>query len=139
MGRLAGPISRTAQLRLDATQREIELQRRYIASITPLAYPSSRRRQAALLWLVFEERGLVIGRRNRPPLTADMRALLAKRYLRLRRQPPVYVSEPERLPGIGRYNLLSLTPGGEAALVRMKVPEIDRIYILRALYTGVLQ
>jgi hypothetical protein len=124
---------------VDAIEREVVRHHQYVQSVTPLAHPPARRRQAALLWLVSQERGFIVGRRDCPPLTADMRVLIAKGHLRLQRRPSIYVSRAEKRLGIGRFNLITATSSGEATLTKMSVPDTDRIYIVRAFHTGVLQ
>lgn len=139
MGRLAGPLSRESELKDEHIFREIELRRQQFLAMTPLVHPPAARRQMALLWLISDHSmAFHIGVENRPPLTADMRALLTKGYLRMDRgRPQGFLTHARRRGNL--YNRLFLTPVGRMALARVKVPESDKDYIHRALKTGVLR
>jgi hypothetical protein len=139
MGRLAGPVSRESQLKNEHFFREFELRRRQFEAMTPLVHPPARRRQMALLWLIanyFME--FHVGVEDCPPLTADMRLLLRKGYLRMDRNRPVASLAYAASRG-NRYNRLDLTPAGRTVLVRAKVSELDKDYIQRARQTGVMR
>jgi hypothetical protein len=92
-----------------------------------------------LLWLIanyFME--FHVGIEDCPPLTADMRVLLRKGYLRMDRNRPV--ASLAYAAGQGnRYNRLALTPSGRMLLMRAKVSEPDKDYIQRTQRTGVMR
>ncbi|MDO6962427.1 hypothetical protein [Rhizobium alvei] len=137
MGRLAGPsLNPAAAEAQKAAQKRFDDEIRYRAAIRPLAHPPATRRQRALLWLLSEQDSMIVGSDDQPPLTRDMRALLAKRLLKLERRIPSSFWGPisEKTP---RKNHLSITAAGRAALVDAKIPEQDKLYIRAALYTGV--
>jgi hypothetical protein len=79
-----------------------------------------------------------VGVEDCPPLTADMRLLLRKGYLRMDRNRPVASLAYAASKG-NRYNRLALTPAGRMALARAKTSDLDKDYIQRARRTGVMR
>lgn len=137
MARLAGPSQNpaTIQAMADAQKRHDDYVRAYKAA-TPLVHPPAARRLNALLWLIGDYYAFSIGTEGRPPLTRDMRALLSKRLVKMeRRIPSEFWGEiTERTP---RRSYLALTPAGQAVLTNAKISEQDKVYISRAMFTGV--
>jgi hypothetical protein len=127
MGRLAGYSQRYAEVLREMREQQRKRQRA-VAAATPFSHPPAGRRQMALLWFIGEELygGMTVGRRGCPPLTDDMRVLLRKKLLVLKREP-FYLTM--RLP---LCNRLELTPSGRTALADAKVTEADKAYIRRA-------
>ena len=127
MGRLAGSSPRWEEV-LKKTREEDRKRRRAIAAATPLAHPPASRRLMALLWYIEHEiyGSMTVGRRGYPPLTDDMRALLRKKYLVMKREP---FYPTMRLP---QCNVLVLTPSGKLALAGARIAEADKAYIKRA-------
>ena len=127
MGRLAGSSPRWEEV-LRKTREEDRKRRRAIAAATPLAHPPASRRLMALLWYIADELygGMTVGRRGCPPLTDDMRMLLKRKYLVMKREQ---VYSTMRLP---LCNRLVITPAGVAALAKSKIAEADMAYIRRA-------
>jgi len=134
MGRLAGP-SPVWDEKVRKIRKESELRRRALAAITPIAHPPASRRQMALLWYIAAEAGgaLTVGRRGHPPLTDDMRALVMRKYLVLKREP---VYDRLKLP---LRNCLVVTDKGAAAVARGKINDADRNYVRMAFRTGVVR
>lgn len=132
MGRIAGPLSRR-QLMMEWKRRMEE--ERYARSIAPpapmLAVPHARRRQRGLLWVIAElfPEGLVVGAKGMPPLTDDMRVLLARKLLRQFRKHSW---------GIGN-NTLMITEEGRA-LLRDSPPDPHSIdYVVNAFRSASLR
>lgn len=135
MGRLAG-TSPKSEAAYAAGRKEREAEQRRIASITPVVHPPAGRRQLALLWYVavpFHGK-MRIGWRNDPPLTDDMRALIRKGHLVLRRE-----SRGEDIVRPPRSNWLIVTDAGAALLGRARIGDADKHYIDMAMKTGVVR
>jgi hypothetical protein len=139
MGRLAGPVCRETQLKNERFFKEIEQRHQEFQAMTPLVHPPSLRRQMALLWLISSYwMEFHVGVEGCPPLTADMRLLLARGYLRMDRNRPAGFLARTAIRG-NRYNRLSLTTEGQRVLAQSKISQSDRDYIQRALQTGVVR
>jgi hypothetical protein len=137
MGRLAGPTPKSEEAHRKAVE-EWEAHRRYVASITPIVHPSAGRRQMALLWYISQQwhgPTITVGWRGSPPLTDDMRALIRKGHLVLRRTWRGATSSY----GPPGTNEISVTPAGNAALSRARIRDVDKHYIEMALKTGVVR
>ncbi|CAN7515151.1 hypothetical protein [Rhizobium sp. LjRoot254] len=136
MGRLAGPVGRRSQVAYEAHQRMWEEHRRHIAAITPVVHPPAVRRQTALLWYVADRfhGEMMIGWRGSPPLTRDMRALIDKRYLILKR---LSFENDTYFPP--RTNWIVVTPTGAGVLARATISDNDKHYIEMAMKTGVVR
>ena len=131
MGRVAGPPSKSAEVR--AWKRAVAFERRRRADEPPtpmLAVPSASRRQHALLWAIDCKGGeLVVGSKGCPPYTRDMRELVRCGMLRLTRR---------RQAGNG-MNVLVITDRGRA--LARKAPSDDTTvgYIVNAFETDSLR
>ena len=136
MGRLAGPLGPKWQAAYEAHQKMWADHRRYVASITPVVHPPAGRRQIALLWYVASAFSgkMMIGWRNSPPLTEDMRALIRKGHLALVRS-----SHGSNIPSPPRTNYIVVTPAGATMLGRARVSDADKHYIDMAMKTGVVR
>jgi len=86
----------------------------------------------ALLWAIedFYKDGLWVGRQNWPPYTEDMRWLVGRRYLHLKR-------ERDGL-NHGR-NLLCITQEGRLKLQSYEPPDKDKVWVFAALAHAVLR
>ncbi|EJZ20349.1 hypothetical protein RCCGEPOP_15606 [Rhizobium sp. Pop5] len=85
MGRIAGPVRDPWKSQVSQRRREKERLNSWIP--LPIVHPPAKRRQMALLWYIarFFTDGMMIGMKGWPPLTPDMRVLLAKKQLSLAR------------------------------------------------------
>ena len=131
MGRSAGPV-------VDAWKKQVKARREHKARtagfarpLAPLVHPSSSRRQMAMLWLIGEycqcSTGIGYTGGGTPPLTDDMRVLLAKGYLHLARRAAFKKGSSCR-----RENVLSITPAGKSILERIRISQQDKQYIIAA-------
>ena len=131
MGRVAGPPSKSAEVR--AWKRTVAFERRRRADEPPtpmLAVPSASRRQHALLWAIDCKGGeLVVGRKGCPPYTRDMRELVRCGMLRLTRRHQL---------GIG-LNVLVMTDRGRALIRRMPLDNAAVGYVVNALESDTLR
>jgi hypothetical protein len=134
MGRLAGYSPRWEAAYAEYQKKAREHQRR-VDAVTPVAHPPAGRRQLALLSYVSEYLygRMTVGRQGHPPLTADMRALLRKKYLVMQRVP---ASMTVRMP---LCNSIAITPAGRTVLSRGKTSEADKTYIQLARNTWVMR
>ena len=136
MGRLAGPLGARWQAALEANRALREEHRRFVESITPVVHPPAGRRQIALLWYVASCRGgtMMIGWRNSPPLTDDMRALIRKGHLALIRS-----SRGSNIASPPRTNYIAVTSAGATLLAHARISDADKQYIEMAMQTGVVR
>lgn len=92
MGRLAGPQTKGQVLRAwkrQASERRLELDLWAKLPTKQIVRPPGMRRRMALLRVMDEhytEKPFFVGKKGRPPLTPDMRWLVARGYLQLDRQ-----------------------------------------------------
>ena len=135
MGRLAGPSKNPATIKAMADAQNEDYLRAYRAA-TPLVHPPAARRLKALLWLIDDYYEFSIGAEGRPPLTRDMRTLLAHRLVKMeRRVPSEFWGEiTERTP---KRSYLVVTPAGQGALAKAKISQQDKDYICKAMFTAV--
>ncbi|MGV3551453.1 hypothetical protein [Rhizobium sp.] len=139
MGRLAG-ISIAAQARQTWQQRVRQRRedRAYWGEplAPPLVHPPAGRRQLALLWHVAVNFSgqMRIGWRGDPPLTDDMRALLRKGHLVLRRE-----ARAEGSVAPPKSNWLIVTDAGATAVARARIGDADKHYIELAMKTGAVR
>jgi hypothetical protein len=102
---------------------------RYDPDPKPIVSPPSLRRMGALLW-VFTERygevGMAVGSSRCPPYTRDLQSLVRLGLLTMKREFP------------GR-NVLRISGSGRIRLSQLKVPEVDRLWVLRAIAEGALR
>jgi len=110
---------------------------------TPASVPPAARRLMALLYWV----GLGDGRsrlatKDCPPLTPDMKKLIARDYCRLERNFPMHYSQEQaadlRRTSVQRVTSICITEAGRRALAKAHVSDADYQYIRSALYTGSL-
>lgn len=136
MGRLAGPLGPKWQAASQAQKKMWEDRRRHIASITPLVHPPAARRQMALLWYVAHafDGAMMIGWRNSPPLTDDMRALIRRGQLALMR-----TSHGSNIVSPPRTNRIVVTPTGTSTLACTRISDADKHYVEMAVTTGVVR
>lgn len=139
MGRLAG-MSIATQKRHTWKER-VEARRQGRAYwgqplTPPTVHPPAGRRQLALLWYVAARFSgkMRIGWRGDPPLTDDMRALIRKRHLLLRRE-----SRGEDIVRPPRSNWLIVTDAGAVVLGKARISDADKHYIEMAMKTGVVR
>jgi hypothetical protein len=134
MGRLAGSSPRWEDV-LRKTREDEGKRRQAIAAATPVVHPPASRRLIALLWYIENEiyGSMTVGRRGYPPLTDDMRALLRKKYLVMKREQ---FYPTMRLP---LCNVLVLTPAGKRALAGARVTDADKAYVKHARNMWVLR
>lgn len=95
----------------------------------PIVSPPSLRRLGALLWVFtdrYGEAGMAVGSSCCPPYTRDLQSLVRLGLLTLKREFP------------GR-NVLRISASGRIRLSQLKVPEVDRIWVLRAIAEGELR
>ncbi len=132
MGRVAGDSIATIRRRMWKERvAETRDRKAYWGMPTPqpLCSPGAARRQMAMLWWIDKDcnGSLHIGGRGAPPLTADMRVLLAKGYLKLQRVASYMALSPSR-----RHNKLTVTPLAKSVLAKAAVPDADKAYIIAA-------
>jgi hypothetical protein len=122
MGRIAGPVSKTAAL--NAWKRTVEQQlllKKYARPRPLVAVPSARKRQLALLWVlsIYRPNGLPVGYKELPPFTEDMRELVRRG-----------LASYKRVMTLGRgHNLISASEKGRKLVAESKIPDDLIIYI----------
>ncbi len=126
MGRIAGPRpgSNTWKLQVMRLRKEKERLGDWVPPVAPIVHPPSKRRQMALLWYIgrYFEDGMIVGARGWPPLTPDMRALLAKKHLSLARYH-------------AHQNRVKITSAGAELLKCTPPAEKDKFYIVMTTHT----
>ncbi|MBY3044745.1 hypothetical protein GR210_30035 [Rhizobium leguminosarum] len=124
MGRIAGPVRDPWKIQVNQRRREKERLNGWTPPVAPIVHPPAKRRQIALLWYIarFFTDGMMIGVKGWPPLTPDMRVLLAKKQLSLARYHAC-------------RNRVKVTQAGIEALNNATPAYQDQYYIILATHT----
>lgn len=105
--------------------------------------PTARRLMVLLLWVAMgEKRRRVLGIKRCPPLTPDMKKLIAKGYCRLERNFPMHYSQEMaadlRRSTAQRVTRICVTEAGLRALAAARISQADCEYILAGVGNGAL-
>ena len=137
-----------AQWRTIKWKHDVE-QERYRKPTTPRKWktpasvpPTARRLMVLLAWIGSGDGKMVLATKRCPPLTPDMKTLIAKGYCRLERNFPVLY--PERLAAqyrrstVQRVTRICITEAGRKALDKVDIPDEDYDYLKAAMQTMTL-
>lgn len=121
-------------------RRPFEPKRRKVPATVP---PAARRQMALLDWIGSGDGYQLLAVENCPPLTPDMKALIAKGYCRLDRRFPVCyppdMAAKLRQSAAQRITRIVVTEAGLAALAGIDIPGADHDYVMSALQTRTLR